>query len=128
MLAGYSAMPTPRGWARHEACTLRECYDLQTRLQQQEMIDWQRESTRDVRKLEARFAATHDRLVARMQSSATTQYERDFIREYLKLQADKLEKHERAFACGTAYLRVLEHDGAPGRRDDEESVNLDRIG
>lgn len=128
MLAAYSAMSTPRGWSRHEATTLRECYDLQSRLQSQEAEDWKRESSEDVELLRERFRVTRERMIQRMASSSTTAYDRDFMEAYLQLQEAKLEKHERNFECRNAYIRSLEMDAPRGRRDDEEVANLDRIG
>jgi len=128
ILAPYSSMPTPDGYSREEATTLRECYRLQQRLQEQEAEDWKRESGHDIELLRERFRQTRDRMVQRMASSATTPFDRDFMAAYLQLQEAKLEKHERNFECRVAYLRSLEYDTPRGRRDDEESFNVDRIG
>ena len=128
ILAPYSSMPTPNGYSREEATTLRECYRLQQRLQEQEAEDWKRESSHDIELLRARFRQTRDRMIQRMASSSTTAFDRDFMAAYLQLQEQKLEKHERNFECRDAYLRSLEFDTPRGRRDDEESFKVDRIG
>ena len=128
MMAAYSAMPTPEGWRREEACTLRECYALQKRLQDQEIAEWRAEASNDVEKLRERFKVTRDKMMLRMASSSTSTYDREFMQAYLQLQESKLEKHERNFECRNAYLRALEYDTPKGRRDDQEVVNLDRIG
>jgi hypothetical protein len=121
-------MPTPPGYSREEASTLRECYRLQSRLQEQEAEDWKRESSHDIELLRVRFQQTRERMMSRMASSATTAFDRDFMAAYLQLQEAKLDKHERNFECRTAYLRSLEFDTPRGRRDDEESFKVDRIG
>ena len=128
MLAPYTACPTPEGWSREEATTLRECYKLQSCLQDQEIEDWKREGARDTELVRQRFKETRERMLTRMASSSTTPFDRDFMESYLQLQEKKLEKHERNFECRNAYLRSLEFDTPRGRRDDEESVNIDRIG
>jgi hypothetical protein len=128
MLAPYTACPTPRGWSREEACTLRDVYKLQARIQEQEVEDWKREGARDIDLLRQKFELTRDRMLTRMASSSTSAYDRDFMRAYLQLQEAKLAKHEARFECRNAYLWSLEMDAPKGRRDDEESFNVDRIG
>ena len=128
MLAPYSDFATPRGWSRHECTTLRECYQFQRRWQEQELEDARREGVVSLSLVRERFRRTRDSMLARMASSSTTPFDRDFMAAYLQLQEEKLEKHERNFEHRVAYLWVLEHDVPKGRRDDEESFNVDRIG
>ena len=128
MLAPYSSMPTPAGWSREEAGTLRECYALQRRLQEQEAEDWKREGARDIEMLREKFKQTRDRMLTRMASSSTSEYDKEFMRCYLQLQEEKLAKHERNFEHRNAYIHSLEQDARPGRRDDEETVNVETMG
>ena len=127
LVAPYTDCPTPEGYSREEATTLRACYDLQRRLQEQEIENWQRESARDVSQLRERFRQTRERMLARMASSSTTPFDRDFMEAYLQLQEEKLERHERTFECRAAYLHALEYDTPKGRAPDEERVSLDRV-
>lgn len=127
MVAPYTACPTPRGWERKECNTLRECYDLQKRLQDQELDNWQREGGREIEILRARFEQTRKNIVERM-AHASTPYDREYLDIILRIKEEKLKRAEEQFEHRNMYLRSLEHDAVRGRRDDEESVNIDRIG
>jgi hypothetical protein len=102
--------PCPPNHERCEANSLNEVDALQRTLQAQTYARCQSEQTRD----EVAFAEARERvrsdLTARLSSRATTQYERDFIREYLKLREEKREKYRARFACDTAYLEMREND------------------
>jgi len=55
--------------------------------------------------------AVRDRLVARMVSSSTTAYEREFIQHYLMLSDSKREEFRKRFMCDTvAYFEKRESD------------------
>jgi hypothetical protein len=127
MVAPYSACPTPPGWERMEAGTLRECYALQARLQDQELDDWQREGGREIEILRARFAQQRATIVERM-SRASTPFDRQYLETILQIKESRLAYAEQQFEHRNMYLHSLEHDAPKGRRDDEESVNVDRIG
>jgi hypothetical protein len=93
-----------------EANTLAEVDILQKRLQAATYARCQDELARD----ESAFAEVRARVIsnitARIASSTTTQYERDFLREYIKLREEKREKYRQRFACDTAYLELREND------------------
>ena len=62
-----------------------------------------------------------------MTSSASTQYEKDFLREWLKLRDEKKRiKYAQILEHAQMYLHAREFD-TPGRRSDEERVNTDRL-
>jgi hypothetical protein len=123
-LAPYSEFPTPDGAIREEAHTLREVDVLERRLQQQEHENWEREAQRDESLLEQRRAKLKARLYARMTSSTTDQYEKDFIREWMKLRNDHPKKlyHADQFQC---YL-TARHFDIGNRPADKESFNVER--
>lgn len=126
MMAPYSDFPTPDGYSREIADDLPSVDRLQKRLQQQEYREWEQEAERDMEGLRMRFAASRDRLYARMTSSSCSAHERDFIRGYLQLQDEKRDKHRVRFECRNAYLWARENDIAKGRQANEESFNADR--
>src|SRR5580693_6641670 len=97
-------IPCPPDCIDREANTLAEVDALQRRLQAATYERCQRELAND----EAAFSEARSRVVAnittRIASSATTQYEKDFLREYIKLREEKRDKHRQRFACDVAYL------------------------
>jgi hypothetical protein len=100
----------PEGYQRCEANTLAEVDALQKRLQAATYARCQQERMRD----EVAFAESRQRVIdnihSRIASAATTQYEKDFLREYIKLREEKREKYRQRFACDTAYLELREND------------------
>lgn len=127
VLAPYSEMPAPYGWERRVADTLGDVDKLQDVLLQQEKRRWSRELLHD----EVAFGTLRDKvrdtLYARMTSSDCPEYEKEFIRNYLKLRIDKRTRHRNNFEHRTLFLHAREFDTAKGRKDNEESVNLDRL-
>src|ERR1700690_2878842 len=91
--------PCPADCLDLEANTLDEVDRLQKRLQQATYARCQQEQMRD----EAAFAEARERtrsaLTAKIASAATSQYERDFLREYIKLREEKREKYRSRFTC-----------------------------
>jgi hypothetical protein len=102
--------PCPRDCLLREANTLAEVDRLQRRLQQQTYERCQQEYLRD----EEAFAESRQRVIdnihTRLASAATSQYERDFLREYIKLREEKRDKYRQRFACDVAYLEMREND------------------
>lgn len=127
LIAPYTGCPEPAGYRREYADTLQAVYRLEKILQRQEAIKQERAWEADVNLRRAGQEAIRDRLVARMVSSHTSQYEKDFIREYLKIREDRLDHHAQRFLETTSYLHALHFDTPKNRRVDEESVNLDRL-
>lgn len=103
-------IPCPADCLDREANTLTEVDALQKRLQAATYARCQRERMRD----EVAFAESRQRVIdnihSRIASAATTQYEKDFLREYIKLREEKREKYRQRFACDTAYLELREND------------------
>jgi hypothetical protein len=102
--------PCPPGYDKREANTLAEVDRLQKRLQQATYERCQRELQRD----EEAFAESRERvrssLAARIASSATTEYEKEFLRGYIQLREERREKYRQRFACDRAYLEMREND------------------
>ena len=120
--------PTPEGYERREAYTLAMADELQDRLIEQEY----RQRAAEFRADESRYHAFREdvraRLYARMTSSETTPFERDFIREYLKLRdGEKRKKYQQRFLEATCFLHVCAMD-SHGRDEAREEFNAERHG
>ena len=102
--------PCPPDYMRCEANTLTEVDALQRELQSATYRRSQLELIRD----EQAFATARERvrsdLTARIASSATSEYEREFIRLYLQLREDKRAAYRARFECDRAYLEMREND------------------
>lgn len=110
LLPPTSDTPCPKDCIEKEANSLAEVDVLQKRLQTLTAVRRARELQTD----EDTFAWARERvradLTTVLASSATSQYERDFIREYLKLREEKRAKYHQRFACDVAYLEMREND------------------
>ncbi len=99
-----------RGYEFRTADTLREVDKLQKLMQEHELKTRQAELERE----ELTFADVRkqirDRLYARMVSSSTTQYEKDFIAAYFRLGEEKREKYRRRFLADQCYFLCREFD------------------
>jgi hypothetical protein len=127
ILAPYSNARCPRGYEREFADTLSAVDRLQFTLLSQEKQEWEREQLHDESLIAERQRAVVDRLRAKMVSSSTTPYERDFIAAYLQLRVEKRKEYRQIFEQRIAYLSVLAHETPKGRKPNEERVNLDRL-
>ena len=102
--------PCPDGYQRCEANTLAEVDRLQSRLQRDTYERCQRELLRDEEATTQARERVRSALTAKIASAATTEYERDFLREYIKLREEKREKYRQRFSCDVAYLEMREND------------------
>lgn len=100
----------PRGYDRAEANTLDEVDKLQRRLQEATYRRNQAEIEHDESIWQAARQSVLDSLRATLASSATTQYERDFIHAYLALREEKRAAYRQRFACDRAFLEMREYD------------------
>ncbi len=126
LLAPYSDCPAPEGYMREYADTLAAVDRLEKILQRQEYEQLEQEAERDEALLAARMASVRDRLYARMTSSYTDPYEREFIRLYLQLREEKRGKYRQLWLERTAYLWAR-HNDSGSRPVDSERVNLDKM-
>jgi hypothetical protein len=127
ILAPMSNARCPEGYTREYADSLSAVDRLQTILLRQERQEWERERIHEESLIGARQRAVVDRLKQKMVSSSTSPYERDFIAAWLQLREEKKEKYNRIFEQRVAYLSVLAKECPPGRKPNEERVNLDRM-
>jgi hypothetical protein len=127
MLAPYSDFPTPAGYTREAADTLADVDRLQRSLIEQERRDAEAELLHDEVVLGRRYAEMTDKLRARMVSSSTSPYDRDFIEAYLKLREEKRDRHRQRFLERVMFLHAREMDTPRDRRVDDETVKLDRV-
>lgn len=126
-LAPYSDFATPPGCDREYADSLYKVHELERRLVAQEREQWEREALQEEIR-NSRVTDIRDRLYQRMCSGSTDAYEKDFIREWLKLRDDrKRKKYADILTQRNMYLTALHYDTPKDRRVDEESVNLDRV-
>jgi len=97
-------------YEEREANTLPELDRLQARLtdaaRHRDQTQWQADSDR----MAAARRSVYDRIMARIQSSSTTEYEKDFLREYLKLREERRAKYHSRFLCDRVYLEAREFD------------------
>lgn len=128
VLAPFSSFQTPEGHSREEAHTLAEVDVLQKRLIEQEQRTIESEYFYNEALVATQRQEIRDRLYARMVSSSTSEYEKEFIQLYLQLREDRRAKYRQTFLERTMYLRAREMDTPKDRRADEERVNTDRIG
>jgi hypothetical protein len=128
LLAPYTECRAPRGYDREVARTIPEIVRLQDRLREQELRAAEAEVLHDQVILGERDRIRSDELYTRMVSGSTTPYERDYIRELLKLRdKKKREKYATILSQHNMHLHALEMDAPKNRSADSERVSLDRI-
>lgn len=104
-----------RGYSLHSASTLPEAHALQRRLQAQTLRETQSDRANEEFMYSELRRQVRARLYARMNSASTTEYERDFIREYLAQSELKHDAVMRArFRPPDSYFTALEYDGNRG--------------
>src|SRR5208337_2423675 len=79
MLAPYSDFPTPHGYLREYAGTLRDARRLQDQLIAQSREESERAAETNHALIDARHAERGDRSYARMTSGSTPEYEQEFL-------------------------------------------------
>lgn len=99
-----------RGFELRFAGTLAEVDRLQKRMIQQEYQQQQRAIENDERMGAKVHASVASRLYQRMLSSETSEYEKEFIRIYLRTRDDKREKHRKRFEMDQLYFEAREFD------------------
>ena len=111
-----------RGFELREAHTLAEIDELQRYMETQE----RERAIRDYNRTESSLAdarkSVRERLISRMISSATPEYEKDFIRAYLMLRDDKREHHRNRFTADIA-ARFVQRDYDNPRNHYEDVAN-----
>lgn len=127
MLASYTGQPTPEGWMRHDdADTLPAARKLQDILVAQSRREWEAEEQYDRAQVQRNEDAMRDKFNEAIASSETNEYNKDFLRNWMKLRDErKREKYRKIYEQRQAYLYSLEYD-SPGRNVDEESFNVEK--
>jgi hypothetical protein len=119
----FTKLPKPsregEKWDRREANTLEEVDRLQSRLQRQTYERQHREWEHDDQAFAAARQKVIDSLHSKLASSATSEYEREFIRFYIQLREEKRAKYRQRFICDRAFLELRENDRA---RNPEETL------
>jgi|SRR6266478_3620497 len=129
ILAPYSAFPTPEGWSRHEADDLASVRRLEDRLNDQETRRLEAQYHRSEATLKNLRQKVRDQLMAKLLSSETSEYDRDFIKEWIRLRDEKKRaKYQAAFEHRAIFLHQLHNDIPADRDANDETVNVDRIG
>jgi hypothetical protein len=100
------------GYDWREAGTLAEVDQLQKRLVAQEMQKAEHDADRDEAMGAAKWKEVGDRLHQRMVSSATPEFEREFIKLYLQLREEKRDKHRQRWTEREWYLFSREMDSS----------------
>lgn len=100
------------GFEWREAGTLAEVDDLQRRLVEQDRRSNEAGAERDEALRGESWRRVGDRLRARMVSSSTSTYEREFIGLYLRLRDEKRAKHRQRWLERVSYLWAREMDAS----------------
>jgi hypothetical protein len=126
-LAPFTDCPTPDGAIREEVDTLISIDKVVDILRRQEADAAQREMRYDMALTKQREQEIRDRIYQRISSSATTEYEREFLRLYVQLRDErKRELYRQRFMEAQWYLHAREND-LGDREADKEMVNLDKV-
>ena len=105
------------GFEWREAGTLAEVDKLQARLVEQERRANEQASARDDARSQEIWAKVGSSLRARMVSSSTSEYEKEFIRLYLELREERREKHRQRWLERVSYLWAREMDSGAKATD-----------
>jgi hypothetical protein len=127
VLAPFTDCPTPDGAIKEEADTLTQIDKLVDQLRKQEYETSQREMHYDQSLMASKDKEIRDRIYQRISSSATTEYEKEFLRLYMQLRDErKRETYRQRFMEAQWYLHARENN--LGDRDAAaETVNLDKV-
>jgi hypothetical protein len=129
LLAPASDTQTPPGCDRRKVETLDELDHLQRILEQETRSQCQQEIERDQKVWYERRKEIRDRLLSRMNSSATSAYEREFIQLYLQISDDrKRDLYKQRFMCDQAYFMAREFDdGGAKKIAQSHDVTLEEV-
>jgi hypothetical protein len=121
IVAPYSTFPTPNGYIREEADTLPKIDRLTSMLMAQERIKLQAEHLHEDEITARARQQVKERLEARLISSETSEYERDFIRHYLLLREERRAKFHPKWDEFVIYNHAREHSLGNRRADEEKA-------
>lgn len=111
LLPPTSDTPCPRGHILREANTISEVHDLERRLQRQELDRHEQQLERDHDWAEEKRREVRRRLISRIDSAATDEYTKEFLRNWMMLRDEKRrEYYKNQFRCREVYLEGLHFD------------------
>lgn len=133
MLAPYTGggarceCPTPAGYRLEYADNLTDVDKLERRLQQQERDQAERDGERECTLMEARIKANRDKIYARITSSETDEYNKEFLKLWLQVSDERKRKmYSQRFLERESYLWARHNMSPANRRADEEIFKSDR--
>lgn len=103
-------IPCPPSYELREANTLPEIDELQRRLEAAKRRELEAQAIRDEFTFMQERHRIYDSLNTKLNSSSTSPYEKDFIREYLKLRYEKRQEYQKRFLCDQSYFEMREFD------------------
>lgn len=98
------------GWIRKEAGTLKAVDELQRRLEEQDRREMRTRLNHDEQIFEAKRRKIRDSLLRTMSRGATSQYEKEFIREYLSISDQRKRKFYSRDGSIQSYFVAREFD------------------
>jgi hypothetical protein len=111
LLPPTSDTPCPPGYILREANYINEVHELERKLQRQDMDRFEQQLERDYNVTEAKRAEVRRRLAARIDSCATDEYTKEFLRNWMMLRDEKRrEYYKNQFRCREVYLEALHFD------------------
>jgi hypothetical protein len=111
LLPPTSDTPCPPECILREANTINEVHALEKRLQQQEMGRIEQQLERDYERTEQARKRSRSKLIDRINSCATDEYTRDFLKHWLMLRDEKkFEYYKTQFRAREIYLEGLHFD------------------
>lgn len=125
ILAPSSQTPCPDAFIREEADTLAAVDRLEKVLQYQEAQAAESELILDMGRVERRSEIIRDHLYQRMTSGDCPQWEKDFIREYLKLRNER-KRQQYAERHRKLWYLYSRHNDSGDRRVDSEEFRVDK--
>ena len=130
LISPYSDCPAPEGYEKYAAEYLNEVDQLEAVLVRQEQDTARYNAERFAILDEAHDRKVLDKFRAKISSSGTNEWEKEFLRLYLQLRPERRAKYRQRFLEYTSYLWARHNDTPPGRRVDEEKVvdHVDGIG
>lgn len=105
------------GWMWSEAGTLTEVDRLQKRLCEQEHRKIEKMVRVDEHVMSRVRNEYAEKLRARMVSSSTSQFEREFIRSYLQLRDDKRSRYQQRLLEHNSFIYAREYDSKTNPED-----------
>lgn len=103
--------PTPDGMIRRECQSISEVHALERRMQQEARDRAEQEAEGELARTLERQRQIRRHIMTSIESSSTSQYDKDFLRAWCQLRDDKRREHyKRLFQQREAYFESLHYD------------------